>query len=629
MIAVLDNMRALKNLLARQGRHLQRKALLALVSGALVAGGLTAAPAWAVVPATSLFEGMLLGANGGPVADGPYDLTVSLYKDAQTAQPLWFETQTVVVSGGVFSLALGAETTLTPAILSGATLIGVKVGADPELPKTPLRSVLFAERVAGADAIACSACISVTQLAPALQQQASTVSKLADVAKSGLYGDLIGAPDASQYVKKTDLKAVATSGSYADLTGTPVVPVVGKSCGTGLVLAGFKADGSLDCVTGGAAVLAADAIDDVSNQLIFNTFIDKTSGKTDVGIPDGLGAGVTDTLTFPSIGIAQKIWVEMALTNSDISGIKIELYGPSMLNPYVLYQGGKTGTAITTTYNLDTPLVSGDMTSDWVGKDIAGNWSITVKDLKAGGGSGGLDGKFNWSVNIQTLSSKKIQIKGDLIVDGNLQVSGAGGIPSYWAGSFHTYSYGNSAYFGNDNKATTAGIAPSAWQASAVVSQIPDDIDTLRSVFNERHTMSANSNVCAEMWRAGSNSTPTKEGRWCGAVFRVRNTTANDITWPIQFYYTACQDVGQLASVSINGQSSWASSSNAWPNSAVTVSLAVPKNRVSTIVVLSASSPAFGSNQRQSVLNFYNNSLKLPTGLAYVDDWETVDGTWK
>ncbi|MBI5610384.1 MAG: hypothetical protein HY902_16015, partial [Deltaproteobacteria bacterium] len=69
--------------------------------------------------------------------------------------------------------------------------------------------------------------------------------------------------------------------------------------------------------------------------------------------------------------------------------------------------------------NDTTAIVSGDLSGDWVGKNIKGAWSITVKDLKAGGGSGGFDGTFNWSINIQTLSSKKVQVKGNLIVDGN------------------------------------------------------------------------------------------------------------------------------------------------------------------------------------------------------------------
>ena len=80
-------------------------------------------------------------------------------------------------------------------------------------------------------------------------------------------------------------------------------------------------------------------------------------------------------------------------------------------------------------YNDTDKVDTGDMDKDWLGKNIKGSWSITVKDTAAISVPPGtppfvFDGKFNWSVNIQTLSSKKIQIKGDLIVDGGTTATG-------------------------------------------------------------------------------------------------------------------------------------------------------------------------------------------------------------
>ena len=42
------------------------------------------------------------------------------------------------------------------------------------------------------------------------------------------------------------LPDVAKTGAYGDLLNKPVVPTVGSKCGSGLVLLGFKADGSLE-----------------------------------------------------------------------------------------------------------------------------------------------------------------------------------------------------------------------------------------------------------------------------------------------------------------------------------------------------------------------------------------------
>ncbi|MBI5610276.1 MAG: hypothetical protein HY902_15470 [Deltaproteobacteria bacterium] len=112
----------------------------------------------------------------------------------------------------------------------------------------------------------------------------------------------------------------------------------------------------------------------------------------------------------------------MAITNSDLSGVRAELYAPGSGTPYVLYDGGATGTKLTADFNDTTPIISGNLSGDWVGKNIKGTWSIIVKDLKAGGGSGGNDGNFNWSLRIQTLSSKKVAVNGNMLVSGAVVV---------------------------------------------------------------------------------------------------------------------------------------------------------------------------------------------------------------
>ncbi len=599
---------------------------LSLTLAAMMGLGLAASAQAA--PATSLIYGTLATSAGGPAADGTYPVTVALYKDASTLTTLYSEQGTVVLSKGQFSYVMGATTPLSPAALTTAAFVGIKVGADAELPRNPLNSKLFAMRATVAEALSCSGCIAADQLDNTLQAQAVAVSKFADVAKSGLYSDVIGAPDLSVYAKKTDVKTVATSGAYTDLADKPVYPTLGKSCGSGLVIAGFNADGSLSCVTAGIASLPLDAVTILSNNLIYNTFVDKTVGKTDIAIPDGLGAGVTDTLTFPSIGIAQKIWVEVSLQNSDISGCKVELYGPSMLNPYVLYQGGKTGTTLTAKFNDDTPLVSGAMSTDWLGKDIAGNWSLTVKDLKAGGGSGGYDGKINWSVNIQTLSSKKIEIKGSLIVDGTLTNASISSTPKqvYWVAGFNTYDNGVGTWYGGNDAAPYGGVAPSTWtDGNGTAGSMTDDFDALKTVFNRRRAISPNSIACAEI----QPYTSSTNGRMCGALFRVQNTTGSNINWTPYFYYSSYSGWSETSSVTINGNTVWTSSNNAYPNSGASVTVTLPANKTSTVIVMASSSPGYGNSQRDNGLLFYNNSLALPSGLKYLDDFDAASGKWK
>ena len=61
--------------------------------------------------------------------------------------------------------------------------------------------------------------------------------------------------------------------------------------------------------------------------------------------------------------------------------------------------------------------------------------------------------------------------------------------------------------------------------------------------------------------------------------------------------------------------------------------ITIPKGRTSTVVVNAAGSAAYnwgyGNQVRKVMLAFYNNSLKLPTGLQFVDDFDTATGGWE
>ncbi len=425
---------------------------VALLLGASVAS--------AAVPSTATVEGLLASAGGGPAADGNYNVTFAIYAAETGGSAVWSEGPvSITAKSGQFSWQLGSKAPLSTTTLSMTTAwLGVTIGSDPELGRRPLNASLYALRAAVAESLECSGCLKATALDAGVLQPYAKTADLSIFAKSADLAAYVKATDLAGYAKTADLGAyaktsdltnyvqasalakvagtgsytdlinapnlakVAVSGSYADLLNAPAAVAVGKLCGTGLFLKGFNADGSINCLALKETDMPGDGIDEVSNGLINNQFADSQAGTADVAIPDGLGAGKTDTLTFPDIGLAQKIWVNMTLNNSDLSGVKVELYGPGISTPYVLYSGGKTGTVLTTNFNTDTPIVSGDMNADWVGKNIKGSWSITVKDLKTGGGTGGFDGKYNWTIAIQTLSSKKIQIKGNVLVDGSVKV---------------------------------------------------------------------------------------------------------------------------------------------------------------------------------------------------------------
>ncbi len=397
----------------------------------------------ATVPGTVSVEGLLSATSGGPASDGNYVVQFALFAEEKGGNPLWSDGPVAIaVKGGLWTYVLGSQVPLTPQVVGGPALwLSLQVAQDAELPRQPVGSGFFAQRAAIAEAMACSGCIVASHLDPGVLAGYVKAASLAKIATSGSFSDLSGGPDLSAYVKANSLHKVAGTGVYADLSGKPTVPKLGETCGTGLVLRGFGADGSLDCVPGfDPKNLPPDAIDEVSNGLIFNQFVEAVPGKADTPIVDGLLAGTSDVLEVPDIGLIQGVWINVDLTNSDVSKIEILLYAPGNAQPYALYKGTKAGSVLKASFNKDTPLAVGDLNKDWVGKNPKGLWSLLVRDLAQG--SGGVnDGKFTWSIQLQTLSTKKIEVKGDLLVQGAFKFGESATPPVACSAATQGYAY--------------------------------------------------------------------------------------------------------------------------------------------------------------------------------------------
>jgi subtilisin-like proprotein convertase family protein len=605
-------------------------ARLALLGGLVLA----ATPASAAVPNASVLEATLNSTGGGPAADGNYAITFAIYKDATDPTALWSEGPVqIAVKNGQFSYVLGSTTPLKPSLLSAGAFLTFKVGTDPELPRKAVNASLFSLRAAVAESIDCSGCIPATALEAQALNAFAKKSDLAGVALSGNYSDLSGLPTLTAYAKAVDLAKSATTGSFTDLKDLPTLPLIGKSCGTGLVLAGFKADGSLDCVQGGSAgSLPPDGIDEISNNLIFNQFTDViASPKQPIDIPDNNPIGASDTIVVPDIGTAQKLSVSLTLVNSDISKVKIYLYDPNNTE-YVLYdKSGKTGDGIITSYPDNTKPVSGDLTT-WVGKNPKGNWIIKVVDSSFFNNVN--DGQIQkWSVTIQTLSNKKIQVKGDLIVDGNLTVNGNNPTASQTTYRYNVISMKDSSwnwYMGNATD-YTLGVNPSNWSnGNYTANNVTSDKSFWRMVFDKPARNRVGGSIWTEFYDNGCDS---DIARYIFVLFRVKNTTGATINWTPTFYYTSYSGWAERSSATLNGANTWAPSDNCYMgNCSANPTFAIPANRTSSIIFAIGSGPLWQPSyqcQRGLSLTFTKGSLTLPTGLDYVDDLDTATGGWE
>jgi subtilisin-like proprotein convertase family protein len=624
--------------------------------------------AQAAVPSVTQIEGALAATGGGPASDGTYSMTFLLYKDAQGGAAVWTEGPVdIAVHSGGFAHDLGTSTPLTQDVLTalaGQGFLAMKVGQDPELTRKPLRSASFALRTAVAEGLDCSGCISSTQLdaavlAPyaktaALAKVATTgqfadveggpdlsayakSASLATVASTGAYADVDGAPDTSVFAKTASLAKVATTGKYTDLTESPTLAKLGATCGTGLVIKGLKADGSYECVQSmDPAGLPADGIDELSNGLIWNQFTDVFSSSAALPIPDNNPIGGFSEIDVGDVGLAQKLTVSLELANSDISNVQVSLFD-SANQQYVLYnKGGKKGDGIKTTYPDPTKTISGDL-AYWVGKNPKGKWRLQVIDTSFLNNT--TDGQVvAWSVNLQTLSSKKILIKGDLIVEGTLtnaalssQIAAALPKPAtYRWNVFSNYDPQCCWMFGDDAN-LAMGVAPSSWSNGAYAHNISADKNIQRNFFIKRGYAYGNGAlVYSDYWDSYNDG---NIARSLAVLFRIKNTSGAAKTWSPTFNFTAYGGWSDYSSIAINGQNAWTYTSNCYSNTTAQPTLTIPGTQpVSTVIFFIGSSPNWVWRNyhgfRELALAFKAGAMTLPAGLQFVDDLDTAVGSW-
>ncbi|MDP6944533.1 MAG: hypothetical protein QF464_10320, partial [Myxococcota bacterium] len=151
--------------------------------------------ALAAVPLQVPLQGALRDNAGTPVSEGTFELTFTLYRDAEGTDVAWTETQTVDVQGGLFRAMLGQEASVDAALFatSGALWLGVQVEAEPELPLRPLASTPYALAAGDAAGLSCSGCLAPEAFSEAALQVIRDEAVAAGAA-AGFATDAAGLP---------------------------------------------------------------------------------------------------------------------------------------------------------------------------------------------------------------------------------------------------------------------------------------------------------------------------------------------------------------------------------------------------------------------------------------------------
>ena len=395
----------------------------------LLAGLLAATPLLAAVPGTIAVQGALFAKGGGPVSDGDYDLTFALHGAKTAGTALWSEKIKLTVAKGEFWHALGSVTPFPAGVFEAKTglWLGVQVGAEEEMPRKIVHTAAYARRAAIAEGLACTGCVSLSALKADgdldLSGHAITVDKV--TSKTAVSESIA-------------TKALTVDG--AKITGHNV-PV--GSCSTkGEVVKGIDAAGKMICVKAmDPSALPPDGLNEISNGLLSNQFVDSIGSLKAVPIPDHTGVGVTDKLTIGDIGIAQGLDVLVEIANSDITTVTVSVTDPEGKVHVLHDKSGKKGDPLKGTWPSVDKLVSGDLDA-WKGKNAKGVWTLKVVDL--GELNNKQDGEItHWSVRVQTLSNKKVQANGTLLATAGLTFQTRDTDPVKCDGTTLGYAYYN------------------------------------------------------------------------------------------------------------------------------------------------------------------------------------------
>lgn len=152
------------------------------------------------VPHEINFQGVLEdNTTGEPVTAQNLQMTFSIYSDPVGGNPLWDETQTVTVEGGLYSVRLGsadpAADPIDPGIFNGDTrYLGVKVETTDEMkPRIPIISVPYAFRAEQLGGLSAEAFVKLgTSEAQETSETYGLAVKSTNSLGIGVYGETSG-----------------------------------------------------------------------------------------------------------------------------------------------------------------------------------------------------------------------------------------------------------------------------------------------------------------------------------------------------------------------------------------------------------------------------------------------------
>jgi hypothetical protein len=116
-------------------------------------------------------------------------------------------------------------------------------------------------------------------------------------------------------------------------------------------------------------------------------------------------------------------------------------------------------------------------------------------------------------------------------------------------------------------------------------------------------------------------------GTFFAVLFRVHNSTDQAINWNVTWYGTGDASHNNRRSIALNGTNQHCPGGNYYASDNTSHNLSIPPNRTSTVIFVASAAHANGASAAQ-VLYLTNDSLSLPAGLTFIDDFDVKGNGW-
>jgi subtilisin-like proprotein convertase family protein len=178
------------------------------------------------------------------------------------------------------------------------------------------------------------------------------------------------------------------------------------------------------------------------------------------------------------------------------------------------------------------------------------------------------------------------------------------------------------SWFLDNRSELMAGLSPSHWgDSNGCAHQMTDNFDQLCQFYIRFGPVIGsikNANIYLDRHENHNSSTNSFH---VSTLFRIHNSTNQDIEWNVHWYGTSYGGWNEYRSIARNGKNITCDGGDNRASDNTNHNISIPPNRTSTVVfVASATHP---STSRSLVLYFWNDSLVLPEGLEFVDDFDT------